>query len=165
MTEWLEINKTDNADLRYADLSDANLSYANLRNANLSGANLRYADLRGADLSGAKNIPDYVLSVTSIVPEVGRFTMFKKCQNDVIVIIEVPAEARRSNATGRKCRAEFVDVVAVEGAEVAYSIYNRSVVYRVGERVNCHEWEADRWLECGGGIHGFLTRWEAENYN
>jgi hypothetical protein len=148
------------ADLRSVNLRGANLSYANLSGANLSGANLSYANL-----SDAKNIPDYVSAVTSIVPEVGRFTMFKKCQNNVIIIIEVPAEARRSNATGRKCRAEFVDVIAIEGADVAYSIYDKSVMYRVGERTICHEWEKNRWIECGGGIHGFLTRWEAENYN
>ena len=25
-------------------------------------------------------------------------------------------------------------------------------------------WEEDRWIECGGGIHHFLTRTEAEAY-
>jgi len=42
ITEWLEINKTKDADLR-----DANLSDANLRGANLRGANLRDANLSG----------------------------------------------------------------------------------------------------------------------
>jgi hypothetical protein len=153
------------ADLYGADLSGANLSGANLSCANLSGADLSRADLSGADLYGAENIPASVYAISSIVPEIGAFTLLKKCKNNVIVTLSVPAEAKRSNATGRKCRVEFADVVAIDGAEVAYSIHNNSFAYRVGERVTCHEWNNDRWVECGGGIHGFLTRWEAENYN
>jgi len=53
LTEWLEINKTNDADLRGADLRRADLRGADLRRADLRGANLRGADLRGADLWGA----------------------------------------------------------------------------------------------------------------
>ena len=58
LTEWLEINKTNDADLRGADLRRADLRGANLRGADLRGAdlwgaNLREADLRGANLWGA----------------------------------------------------------------------------------------------------------------
>jgi hypothetical protein len=106
-----------------------------------------------------------MLATTQIVPEFGAFVLVKKCRNNVIVTLQVPAEAKRSNATGRKCRVEFADVIAIDGADEAVSIHDPSVTYRVGERVTCHEWNTDRWVECGGGIHGFLTRWEAENYN
>jgi hypothetical protein len=185
LAEWLEINKTEDANLSGANLSGANLSGANLSGANLrgvnlynadlsganlydadlSGADLYDADLRGADLRGAKNIPDYVKATTQIVPEFGQFTLVKKCRNDVIVTLQVPADAKRSNATGRKCRVEFADVIAIDGAEVAYSIHYKNFEYRVGQRVTPASWDTDRWNECGGGIHGFLTRWEAENYN
>ena len=37
-------------------------------------------------------------------------------------------------------------------------------VYRVGETVRPDAWGGDRWVECAGGIHFFLTRYEAENY-
>ena len=52
MLEWLEINKTQDANLRDADLRCANMSGANLSGANLRYANLRYANLRDANLSG-----------------------------------------------------------------------------------------------------------------
>ena len=48
LAEWLEINRTEDADLSGADLRGANL-----RDADLCGADLRRADLRGANLSGA----------------------------------------------------------------------------------------------------------------
>jgi hypothetical protein len=166
------------ADLSAADLSGANLSDANLRVADLSGANLSYANLRGANLRGAylsaadlrdADLSPLVMARLSIVPEVGPYTGWKKCVDGVIVRLTIPAEARRSNATGRKCRAEFAIVEAIEDAlgapaEKAISSHDRKTVYRVGERVCCHEWDEDRWNECSGGIHHFITRIEAEHY-
>jgi hypothetical protein len=78
--------------------------------------------------------------------------------------LTVPSKARRSNATGRKCRAEFVKVLDVIGAEVGISKHDGKTEYRKGKIVRCDKWEEDRWIECGGGIHFFITRYEAENY-
>jgi len=162
------------ADLRGADLHGANLHGANLRSANLYGAdlrsanlrsaNLRSANLRSAHLSGA-NLTDLSAAEFSIVPEVGQFTGWKKCRNNVLVKLVVGKNARRSNATGRKCRAEYVKVLEVIGAEVGISRYDNRTEYRVGKIVRCDKWESDRWVECGDGIHFFLTRIEAENYS
>ena len=148
------------ANLREANLSGANLSGANLRGANLSGANLRGANLRGANLESA-----YGIKGTYVAPETGGFTAWKKCKNAVIVKLRIPAKAKRSNATGRKCRAEFVKVLQVFGAKEGLSMHdNGKTVYRKGETVHCDTWCEDRWTECGGGIHFFMTREEAENY-
>jgi len=148
------------ANLRGANLSGANLRGANLRGADLYGANLSGADLRGADLEGTSGIKG-----TYIAPETGSFTAWKKCKNGVIVKLRIPAKARRSNATGRKCRADFVKVLQVFGAEEGRSMHdNGKTVYRKGETVHCDTWCEDRWTECGGGIHFFMTREEAESY-
>jgi len=120
--------------------------------------------LRWSNLSGAKNIPAQANAQTSILPETGAFEGWKKCDKNVIVRVQIPAKAKRSNATVRKCRAEFVKVLEVIGAPEGISSHDNKVVYRKGKTVKCHEWEPDRWIECGGGIHFFLTRWEAENY-
>jgi len=71
LLEWVEINKTQNAnlqgadlwgadlqgaDLQEADLQEANLQEANLWGANLQGANLWGANLQGANLWGARGI-------------------------------------------------------------------------------------------------------------
>ena len=81
-----------------------------------------------------------------------------------MVKLKIPASAKRSSATGRKCRAEFVEVIEAVGAEVGISIHDPTVVYRVGETVKCDNWCEDRWEECAGGIHFFITKAEAEAY-
>ncbi len=155
------------ANLSYANLSRANLSRANLSGANLSGANLIHADLSYADLSHAKNIPDFVAAITSIVPE-GELIVYKKLIGGAIATLRVLKEAKRSNATGRKCRAEYAEVLAVQDGygnaiESGGSRFDHDFIYRVGETVRPHEWCEDRWQECAGGIHFYLTRYEAEN--
>jgi len=142
---------------------DANLRDANLRDANLRGADLYGANLYGADLRGAENA-DLPKAQTIIVPE-GDLIGWKKCKGGVIVKLRIPSEAKRSNATGRKCRAEYAEVLEIIGAEEAISSYNSTFVYRVGETVRPDKWEEDRFNECAGGIHFFITRIEAENYN
>ena len=156
------------ANLRGAYLSDANLSDANLRGANLSGANLSGANLRGANLSdanlsGAKGA-DYAIAKTRILPE-GDIIGWKKCMGDVIVKLRIPADAKRSHAFGRKCRAEYVDVLEVFGAAAGISLHDRKTEYRAGQRVTPDSFD-DNWQdECSSGIHFFITRLEAENYS
>jgi uncharacterized protein YjbI with pentapeptide repeats len=160
------------ADLSGVHLSCANLSHANLSQADLSGADLSQADLSGVDLTGAnlsyailwgtKNIPDLAAARTSIVPETGAFEAWKKCAHGVLVRLRIPAHAARSNATGRKCRASEAEVLEIIGADEARS-YDDNFVYRVGETVKADKWNPDRWIECGDGIHFFLTRAEAED--
>jgi Family of unknown function (DUF5758)/Pentapeptide repeats (8 copies) len=172
------------ADLSGADLRSANPSGANLRSANLSGANLRSADLSGADLRGANlrsadlcganlsgadlcgatNITAIANAQSSILPEVGQFVGWKKCKGGILVKVMIGKNAKRSNATGRKCRAEYVKVLEVIGAEVGVSSHDNRTEYRTGKIVRCDNWNTDRWAWCGGGIHFFLTRVEAENY-
>jgi len=156
-------------DLSYTDLSYANFSYADLRSADLSyadlsSADLRSADLRYADLREVKN-GDYAFSITMICPPEGAFIAWKKCANGVIVKLQIPTKAKRSNATGRKCRAEFVKVLEVIGAEKGLSLRDGETEYCKGNTVKCDKWDENRWEECSGGIHFFLTRIEAEEYN
>ena len=156
------------ANLQGADLSRANLREADLRRADLRRADLRWAILWGADLrwaylQGAINIPNYVSVTTSITPE-GQFIGWKKCRDEIIVKLMVGKNAKRSNSTGRKCRAEYVKVLEVIGGEVGVSLHDGKTEYRVGRIVRCDKWENDRWVECGGGIHFYLTREEAEEH-
>ena len=179
------------ADLHYADLSGADLSGADLRcadlrcaylsGADLSGADLHYADLRcaylrcadlsgahlsGADLSGAKNIPPLVEAVTSILPA-GEIVGWKMAHG-ALVKLSIPADARRSNATGRKCRCDKAVVLGItkDGKEVesVTSDHDTDFVYRVGDTVVPDSFGEDRWDECSSGIHFFITPEEAVDY-
>lgn len=129
-------------------------------------ANLRGAYLIGAYLEGVNNfkeLEELFISYTSICPE-GTLIGWKKCKDDIIVKLEIPAEAKRSNATGRKCRAEFAKVIEVIGAEIGISQHDNKTEYRVGEIVRPDKWDDNRWEECSSGIHFFITRAEAKRY-
>ena len=106
-------------------------------------------------------------------PDEGRFTGWKKVTNgtDYLVKLSIPAEAKRSSSTGRKCRCEYADVVEIirmnDGAEVdeVKNIeYTPHVTYRKGERVYPDSFDEDRWNECSHGIHFFINRQEAVDY-
>ena len=148
------------ANLEDADLRGANLRGAYLGGANLGGANLEDANLRGANLRGAKNA-ELSWAQTKITPE-GNLVGWKKCKDNVIVKLLIPQNAKRSNATGRKCRAEYAVVLRIFNGSEGTSQWDGKTTYRKGETVRCSKWDADRWVECGGGIHFYLTREEAE---
>ena len=155
------------ADLSYADLRYADLSYVALRSANLRSAKLRYANLSSANLSyadlrSAKN-SELAIAQTRILPE-GALIGWKKCKNDIIVKLQIPAKAKRSNAFGRKCRAEFVKTLEIFGAEKGVSTYDNKTEYVKGKITKCNGWDEDFTNECSAGIHFFITRLEAENY-
>jgi hypothetical protein len=157
------------AKLSWANLSGANLSWANLSRADLFGANLSGAKLSRADLFGAINIgshESHKLAIARLVitPE-GTLIGWKKCQENVIVKLRIPEKARRSNSYGRKCRAEYVKVLEVFGSEYGISLHDEKTEYRVGKTVKCDNWNEDRFTECGGGIHFYLTREEAEAHS
>jgi uncharacterized protein YjbI with pentapeptide repeats len=153
------------ANLSEADLTGANLYRANLREANLSEANLTGADLYGANLSGV-NLTNATLPDFQIAQGVALI-VFKRC-NGIIVTLEIPVSAQRtSSLVGRKCRAEYAKVIAIDGADVAYSSHAKidmgiDFAYRVGETVQPDSFNDDIRLECTNGIHFFRTREEAE---
>ena len=152
-----------------ADLSDANLRGADLSGANLSGADLRNADLSDADLSGADLSGAKSIIYPMACPEKGSFIGWKKCCGDLIVELEICADAKRSSSTGRKCRcdkAKVISITAPDGSpeDVAQSDYDFNFIYRVGEIVSVDNFDDNRWNECAPGIHFFITRQEAVDY-
>jgi uncharacterized protein YjbI with pentapeptide repeats len=158
------------ADLSGACLHGVDLSYADLSRANLTGTDLRNANLSGADLTGANLTGARCITRTYVAPPEGEIIGWKKCRGGVIVKLRIPASAARSNATTRKCRAEFVEVLEVIGADEGVSRHAGGegpftpARYRAGETVHADAWCTDRWQECAGGIHFFITREEAEDY-
>ena len=157
------------ADLSGADLSGADLSGADLSRASLSGANLSRADLIGANLSGAMGA-DLALAMASHLPSHGQITGWKKLAGGLIAKLIIPESAKRSHGASRKCRASSAKVEAIYdslggGVIEGVSIRSSDFVYRVGETVEPEEpFCEDRWSECASGIHFFITRKEAENY-
>ena len=159
--------------LRGADLSCANLSNANLRGADLSGANLSCANLSNANLSGA-SMDQMIWDIHTVFyplqcPDSGSYIGYKKASG-LVVELEIPADARRSSATSRKCRASKAKVLSITdingnpaGGQVK-SNYDPNFVYAIGETVEVTDFDDNRWNECSTGIHHFITRAEAVIY-
>jgi len=161
---WANLSGADlsRADLSKANLSKANLSGADLSKADLSKANLSKANLSGADLSWA-DLSGAIYSYQQIVPQEGSFVGFKKISCGVIKLL-IPAESKRSSSTGRKCRAEFVQVLDMYGKSVGKSNHDGETTYTQGVIVRCDTFNPNWWEECTGGIHFFLSKEEAEAY-
>ena len=156
------------ADLYGADLCDANLRDANLRDADLRGANLRGADLRCADLCGAnlRNAKGCYLSC----PTEGSFIGWKKASGH-IVKLRIPEDARRSSATGHKCRCDKAYVMEIQNMDgtkatedTVRSDHDKNFVYTVGATVEVPDFDDNRWSECAPGIHFFIDRRAAVEY-
>ena len=151
------------ADLCDANLCDANLRDANLRDADLRGANLCDADLRGANLRDAKGC---YLSC----PTEGSFIGWKKASGH-IVKLRIPEDARRSSATGHKCRCDKAYVMEIQNMDgtkatedTVRSDHDKNFVYTVGATVEVPDFDDNRWNECAPGIHFFIDRREAVEY-
>ena len=135
---------------------------ADFSEADLSEADLSGTDLHLVNLSGAKNA-ELAFAMTKICPE-GDVIGWKKCRNGIIVKLLIPLSAERSNAIGRKCRAEYADVLEVIGSDSGISDYDVGMIYSVGKRMIPDSFDENRFNECSNGIHFFITREEAEAY-
>ena len=140
-----------------ADLSHANLFHANLSHANLSGAKIEIELLN-------KFFP-------ICCPEYGAFIGWKKCRGHKIVKLLICEDAKRSSAYGRKCRCSSAKVLSIENVDGTPSELDSVVsgrdarfVYRIGETVSVPDFDEDRRNECSTGIHFFITRQEAVDY-
>ena len=157
----LRYAKLGNANLHCADLIGADLHCADLRYANLHCANLSYADLRGAKMP----------FIPYACPDFGSFIGYKKAYGDVIVELEILADAKRLSATSRKCRCDKAKVLRIldmnrQEIDATYVVseFDRNFVYKVGEIVSVNDFDENRWNECSTGIHFFLNFQEAVNY-
>ena len=176
----------NNADLRKADFREASLFGADLRYANLSGSDLRdanlcEANLRGANLRGAKLQNAYMEDVeisegTKIdypleCPETGSFIGYKKAVYKKIVKLQICKNAKRSSAIGKKCRCNKALVLSIEnidgsdsGLQEVESHFDPCFIYRVGEIAEVPDFDDNRWNECASGIHFFMDRQDAVEY-
>ena len=151
------------ANLYGADLCGANLYDANLRDADLRGANLCGADLRGANLRDAKGC---YLSC----PTEGSFIGWKKASGH-IVKLRIPEDARRSSATGHKCRCDKAYVMEIQNMDgtkatedTVRADHDKNFVYTVGATVEVPDFDDNMWSECAPGIHFFIDRRAAVEY-
>lgn len=176
-----------NKDLSYRKLTKANLyrtdcSGTNFSGADLSGTYFHHADLSGADFTdaiftdgtsfeGAVFSPDTKISYPMSCPEEGSFIAYKAVHKGYIVKLLVPDDARRSSATGKKCRCDKAKVISIlypdgrlSSIKNVHSKFDKSFVYCIGETVSVPDFDECRWHECAPGIHFFMDIHDAMRY-
>ena len=186
------------ATLNDADIFNSNLSYADFGNASLVGAylprsNLTRADFQGANLCWAhlcscvfcdtdlrdcnfmySNLrgSEYVPYIPLQCPSDGAFVGWKKV-NNVLIKLEIPADAKRSSATTNKCRCDKAKVLGFYNSlgskelnitELVNDKYGKKCKYVKGEMVYPDSFDENRWNECSHGIHFFVNKQDAINY-
>lgn len=180
----LEKANLSNTSLCNANFTNANLTDANLTDANLTNANLHNAILMGADLgidSHNTDLSNVNLQGANICSAKGRFVEYrkgkiltqniigyKKCKcignhENVIVTLEIPKGAIVFSINGYKFRTNKAKVIGLDGADRAKSIYQYMTYYK-GDEFTIYNFDCEYNVECSTGIHFFMTREEAENY-
>lgn len=157
---------------------------ANYRNANMQTASMRYCDMTGCDIRGA-NLFGAVLEYAKLdgivsddstqwfrmhCPETGPILGYKKCVNDRLVQLLIPADAKRTSATLPSCRCNKAKVLTIksfdstEEFDEAWSLVDENFYYRKGEWVEVKDFNEDRWMDSTTGIHFWMSREEAIAY-
>ena len=118
---------------------------------------------RGANLRDAKGC---YLSC----PTEGSFIGWKKASGH-IVKLRIPEDARRSSATGHKCRCDKAYVMEIQNMDgtkatedTVRADHDKNFVYTVGATVEVPDFDDNRWSECAPGIHFFIDRRAAVEY-
>lgn len=175
----MEHTIVENALFDHCSLRHVNFEYAILRSAamrfnDLTGANIKGADLFAAVLEHA-TLDDIIFDEQTKFfklhcPETGAFLGYKKCFNNRLVQLLIPADAKRTSATMNSCRCSKAKVLTIksfdyqEEFEEAWSLVDENFVYRKGQWVEVADFTEDRWQDSTTGIHFWMTREEALAY-
>ncbi len=157
------------ASFKNAKMVTASFRYCDMRECNIEGANLYGAVLEFARLDGIISNDD-TKWFRLHCPETGAFLAYKKCVNDRMVQLLVPADAKRTSATLPSCRCNKAKVLTIksfdfkENFDEAWSLVDENFVYKKGEWVEVKDFNENRWQDSTTGIHFWLTRAEAEAY-
>lgn len=157
------------ADFRQADMRCGSFRYCDMSGCNICGADLFCAVLEHACLEGV--VSDEKTQWFRLhCPETGAFLGYKKCLDNRLVQLLIPADAKRTSATGNACRCSKAKVLTIksfdykENYDEAWSTVDENFVYRVGQWVEVPDFNEDRWHDSTTGIHFWMTREEAFRY-
>lgn len=181
----------DNIDFLGAVISSCQFKDCGINRSNFSSSYIGSTEINDCDFTGCdfsettfwnmySDCQDMMPFVPLKCPETGSFIGYKKALVDmnldgeytwVIVKLRITEDAKRTSGFSRKCRcskAEVLEITKPNGAPVdrpAFSLYNHDFTYKVGDIITEETFCEYRYRECAKGIHFFITRKEAENYN
>ena len=128
------------------------------------------------------------LDVGTKCPEEGSFIGYKKVEitsdqlpdsvwsNEIIAVLEIPADAKRIGFGTNKCRCSKAKVLRFEDLKgdiiygdviarsYSYNYMDKSITYKVGEIVYPDSFDESKFNTCSNGIHFFMSKEDAINY-
>ncbi|MBR0373875.1 MAG: pentapeptide repeat-containing protein [Mogibacterium sp.] len=187
----------ENCNLRGTDFSGSKLDHVafynndirdmKLRGCLARGCSFRFQDMTGIDLSGANIYSSVLEDATNqdkvIIddntkwykmrcPEVGQAFIAWKCCTDLrVVMMLVPADAKRCMSTletGRAAKVKVLKITSIDESESftwAQSTVDPDFYYEVGKWLEpANGFQEDRWKDSSPGIHFFLDRQQCVDY-
>ena len=167
----------ENANLKEAAFDLVDLSCSNFASAHLSEVDFERSYLY--EIEGFNTAYD-VPYIPMTCPDTGAFVGWKKAIIDgslCIVKLLIPEDAKRSSAMGRKCRCDKAIVLEVQDCfdghiidpdfKIISSLFDKNYKYKVGDTIvpDGMPFDENRWDECSYGIHFFINRQEAIDYD
>lgn len=160
----------DSVNLQKAVLKNCDMRYANFHNADCRGTHFECTIMECSNHEGII-IDDNTKNYKMHCPETGPFLGYKKCFNDLLVTLLIPADARRVCSTTRPCRCDKAKVINITSMDFkehyteAWSLCaSGDFKYTLGEYVFPDSFNPDRWMESTHGIHFWMTPEEAMAY-
>lgn len=157
-----------------------------LVNCKLRGASFRGNDMEGIDLSGANiyaAVLEDAINQDKVIhneetrwydmscPTEGPFIAWKCCTELRVVMMLVPADAKRCMATMETGRVSKVKVLSIKSIDEsksydwAQSTVDPDFYYEVGKWLEpANGFQEDRWKDSSEGIHFFLDRQQCVDY-
>ena len=174
-------SKMDNVAFYNNDLRDMKL-----RGCLARGCSFRFQDMAGIDLSGANiyaSVLEDAVNQDKVIidddtkwykmrcPEEGPFIAWKCCTDLRVVMMLVPADAKRCMATmetGRVSKVKVLKITSIDESERytwAQSTVDPDFYYEVGKWIEpANGFQEDRWKDSSAGIHFFLDRQQCVDY-
>lgn len=149
-----------------------NFGFASHRSFTLS--NVGYADPYGEEYTYKNAILNYNTGMAC--PDIGSFIGWKKALNaetrEVVIVKLLITENAKRVGNALKCRCSEAKVLGfetIEGKEITDDItvrswFDQDFTYPKGEIISADKFDENRWDVCSNGIHFFINRCEAVNY-
>lgn len=164
-------NSMKNVKLTNADMTEAGMRFVDMSGMDISGSNVYAACFEYTKQDGIKYDENTQWYEMKCPPEGQAFICWKCCTGLRVVQMLVPKDAKRVMATMETGRTNKVKVLSIksidetESFDWAQSTVDPDFYYDVGKWLEpANGFEEDRWRDSSQGIHFFLERAQAVNY-
>ena len=191
LTSYFKYFRLDSNHIVYFMSSHSNLECSNFLNNFFADINVVSCNLEDSrHINNVVAVGDYedkfkkCHCFNNQCPKEGTFIAWKKCKyredkwntNSCLVKLLIPEDAKRSSGTSNKCRCDKALVLEITTIpknqdvkptiiDEAFSWYDSNFLYKTGETVEVTDFDDDNFKTCGAGIHFFMDKQSAIDYD